>query len=235
MKKMINGKVESTKRKIMFVIVALIFLLYFCLVMVLSNRKYTFIEKVFKEASSYVNTFFIDNSYSKYQYSNNVVNSKIKYLQKENSKLKEALELKSANVNYVTTQVVNHNTKSWFNTIGINKGYKSNIKKDDPVISSDGLIGFISKTTNNTSEVKLLTTVNENDMLSVLIETESGPVAGLLSDYDAKKRLFKITSVTSKNEILAGNSVVLSGYDKENYKGIYVGRVVKEETCTDGL
>ena len=235
MKKMINVKVENTKRKIMFVIVSLIFLLYFCLVMVISNRKYLFIEKIFKEASSYVNTFFIDNAYSKYEYNNNVVNFKIKYLEKENSKLKEALELKSTNVNYVSVQVVNHNTKSWFNTIGINKGYKSKIKKDDPVISSNGLIGFISKTTNNTSEVKLLTKVNENDMLSVLIETESGMVAGLLSDYDVKKGLFKITSVTSKSEILAGNSVVLSGYDKENYKGIYVGRVVKEENSNYGL
>ena len=29
--------------------------------------------------------------------------------------------------------------------------------------------------------------------------------------------------------------MVLSGYDKENYNGIYVGRVVKEENSNYGL
>lgn len=234
-KRRLNKNFNKEKRKIISFIIILVFILYFCLTLIVSNRHYLFIEKVFKSVSSSINSFFIDNAYSNYESSNNIINSKIKYLEKENSKLKSTLGLKEENVNYVAVKIVNHTTKTWFDRLDINAGYKKGIKKGYPVISSDGLIGFVSKTSKNVSEVKLLTSTNENSLLSVLIETNDGPVAGVLSDYDVKKGLFKVTDVTHQNEILAGDSVVLSGYDNETYKGIYVGRVVKEENSNYGL
>lgn len=234
-KRILNKSFKKEKRKIITFIIVLIFMLYFCLTLIVSNRRYLYIEKVFKSISSSINTFFIENAYSNYESSSNIINSKIKYLEKENSKLKNIIELKQENVNYVAVKIVNHTSKTWFDRLDINEGYHEGIKKGHPVISSDGLIGFVSKTSKNVSEVKLLTSTNENSLLSVLIETNDGPVAGVLSDYDVKKGLFKITDVVHKNEILAGDSAVLSGYDNETYKGIYVGRVVKEENSNYGL
>ena len=131
--------------------------------------------------------------------------------------------------------ILKMHTKNYRAKPYIGVGYDDGISKDLPVINAEGLIGFISKTSKNVSEVKLLTSINENNLRSVLIETNDGVVAGMLSDYSVKNGLFKITDVTSKASVLAGDSVVLSGYDNESYKGIYVGKVVKEESDNYGL
>ncbi len=235
MKKRLNGKIKKGKRKLITLIVVLIFLLYFCLTLVVSDRKYLYIESIFKNISSSINEFFINNAYSKKGFSNNIINSKVKYLENENSKLKDALALKNEKQSYVIAQIVNHTSKTWFDTVQINVGYNDNVVKDLPVINSEGLVGFVSKTTKSTSEIKLLTSVNDESLLSVMIETKEGVIAGVLSSYDVKKGLFKISDVTNKNNVLAGDSVVLSGYDNDLYKGIYVGRVVKEENSNYGL
>lgn len=235
MKKRLNGKIKKDKRKIITLIVILVFLLYICLALIVSNRKYLYIESVFKNISSSVNEFFINNAYSKKGFSNNIINSKVKYLEKENNKLRDALALSNEKQDYITAEIVNHTSKTWFDKVQINVGYKDNVLKDLPVINSEGLIGFVSKTSKNTSEIRLLTSVNDDGLLSVMIETKDGAIAGVLSDYDVKKGLFKISDVTNKNNVLAGDRVVLSGYDNELYKGIYVGRVVKEENSNYGL
>ena len=136
---------------------------------------------------------------------------------------------------YVIGEITNHTAKNWFNIVEISKGYNDGIKKDDAVINSEGLVGFVSKVSGKMSEVKLLTSVSQNNMLSVTIETNDGYVAGVLSDYDVNTGLFKVDGVMSKSNILAGDKVTLSGYDNESYKGIYVGMVVKEESSNYGL
>lgn len=235
MKKRINGKINKKKRNVISFIVILIFLFYVCLSLLVSERRYLFLESFFKNISGGINSFFIDNAYSTSNVSKNIINSKIKYLENENNNLKKMLGLKQEKSSYVAAKIVNHTSKTWFDIVDIDVGYDDGISKDLPVINAEGLIGFISKTSKNVSEVKLLTSINENNLRSVLIETNDGVVAGMLSDYSVKHGLFKITDVTSKASVLAGDSVVLSGYDNESYKGIYVGKVVKEESDNYGL
>ena len=57
----------------------------------------------------------------------------------------------------------------------------------------------------------------------------------MLSEYDAKNNLFKISDVSNQSKIKTGDNVILSGYDNEFYKGIYVGKVIKEQTVDYGL
>lgn len=235
MRKELNGKINKTKKKIIMLVVILIFLLYFCLTLTLSERRYLYIEKIFKSISSSVNSFFINNAYSNSDFSSNIISSRINYLQKENNNLRKINELKQKNHDYVVAEIVNHTSKTWFNKVTINAGFDNYIKKDLPVINEEGLIGFVSKTGKKISEVKLLTSFNKDNMISVFVETEGGSIAGMLSDYDEKKNLFKVSDITNKNEIKVGTSVVLSGYDNEAYKGIYIGKVVKEEPSNYGL
>lgn len=231
----LNVKPNKKKKKMITFIVITMFVIFVCSTLTLINRKYFFIEKVFKNVSSLVNSYIISNVYSTNSFSENLVSSKINYLQKENNELRKNLELQEKNDDYVIGEITNHTAKNWFNIVEISRGYNDGIKKDDAVINSEGLVGFVSKVSGKMSEVKLLTSVSQNNMLSVTIETNDGYVAGVLSDYDVNTGLFKVDGVMSKSNILAGDKVTLSGYDNESYKGIYVGMVVKEESSNYGL
>ena len=234
MRKSINGK-RRTNKNILIFIVLFIFIIYISLLLTISNRKYLFIENAFKNVSTKINEFFIDKVYSTKNYSNKMINSKIKYLQDENNDLRKALDFKEKNENFLIAEVVNHTSKTWFNKVSINKGYNSNIKKDSLVVNENGLVGFIGKVSKNQSEVKLITSVSDDNMLSVFVEAKNEAASGMLSYYDNKSDLFKVESITSKAEIKKGDCVVLSGFDNPLYKGIYVGAVVKEETDNYGL
>ena len=235
MKKKLNGKIKSIRKNAITIIVILILILFTSLSLAILNRNYMFIENVFKGFLSYTNTSLTKNSYKCKMKENYFIDNKVKYLEKENKELRNILDLKINNKNYKVTEVINHIQNNFFNILEINKGTRKKIKKEDPVINTLGLVGFISKTGKNVSEVKLLTNVNSNDLVSVIIKTESSDVSGVLSSYDEKKNLFKVSDVMSKNNIKKGDKVVLSGYGNFLYKGLYIGDVVKEKSSNYGL
>lgn len=235
MRKKINSNTKKIKKKIISIIVLLMFLLFTCTSLVLINRDYFLIEKAFKNLSSMINSYVISNLYSVNGLSENVLSTRINYLEKENNELRKSMELSYKKNGYVTGEVINHTMKNWFNKLEVSKGYNDGVKKGDVVISNDGLIGFVSKVSKKMSEVSLITGVSYDNLLSVIIETSLGNLSGVLKEYDSKKGLFKVTDIMGKNNILAGDKVVLSGYDNDLYKGIYVGQVVKEEVSNYGL
>ena len=235
MRKKLNSNNKKIMKNIITVIILIVFLLFTCTSLALINRNYFFAEKVFKNMSSMVNSYVISNVYSTCDVSKNLSSSRINYLEKENNELRKSLSLSEKKSEYEAAEIINHTMKNWFNKLEVSKGYDSGIKKDDAVISKDGLVGFVSKVAKKASEVRLITGVNDNNMLSVIIETNLGNVSGVLKKYDSKTGLFKVTDVMSKNQVLEGNKVVLSGYDNASYKGIYVGKVVKQEVSNYGL
>lgn len=235
MKKNINGKEKKNNKLIIKVTVILIFLFFIISVLVLSDRKYLYIESSFKTFSSNINAYFVNKIYSNNNISGDVIKSKIKVYEKENNELKKILDLKQTSEKYIAVQITNRTSEDFFNKIIISKGTNNGIKKGYPVIGSNGLVGFISKTSNHISEVNLLTNVSKNNMISVFIEQEDELISGFLAGYDRKMNLFKITDVTTKKQIKKDTKVILSGYNNELYKGIYVGKIVKEEDNNYGL
>lgn len=229
MKKILKSKKSNN---ILIYIVISIFVIYISLTLYNIDRNYLLIEKIFKEIY-YASSKIIYKDDFNNKYSSNIINSKIKYLEKENNTLKEVLDIKSTNKDYVASKVINRQANSWYNYVIINKGYKDNINIKDPVFNDKGLVGFISKTSKNTSEVMLLTRKSNN--LSVAIEKENNTLSGVLDSYDKKRNLFKVTSVISKEKIEKGSAVSLSGYNNDLYKGMYVGKVVKELNDNYGL
>lgn len=235
MKKSINGKKHSNNKLIIIFTIVFLFTMFISSCFILFDRDYFLGEKLLKSLSSSINSFFINNSYSKDSFNKNILSSKVIYLEQENNKLKETLELKKTNTDLIVSNVINHNANFWYKKIDINKGYSDNIKKDDAVINSKGLVGFISKTAKNVSEVKLLTGVSENSMISVTIDINGKEVAGVLTKYNPSKNVFIVKDVMYKDEILAGSKVTLSGFNNDSYKGIYIGSVVKERVSNFGL
>lgn len=166
------------------------------------------------------------------------VNVNNKMLDGINQELKSEIEeLKKLNnlsstltdFNSLSAVVIERNKMYWFNSIVINKGSSSGIKKDMAVISSDGLIGKINKVSKTTSEVKLLTTNDKNEKISVIIKTSDDTIYGIMNGY--QDNYLEITSV-NKNINVDNNSLVYtSGMGGIFPSGILIGKVamVKED------
>lgn len=166
------------------------------------------------------------------------VNVNNKMLDGINQELKSEIEeLKKLNnlsstltdFNSLSAVVIERNKMYWFNSIVINKGSSSGIKKDMAVISSDGLIGKINKVSKTTSEVKLLTTNDKNEKISVMIKTSDDTIYGIMNGY--QDNYLEITSV-NKNINVDNNSLVYtSGMGGIFPSGILIGKVamVKED------
>lgn len=224
---MINKKKKSKKNNFIILIFIIILFILTSIFFLTSNSLFS-IQKPFKNIMSYVNTNIINKIYHDGKIDENVITSKIKYLEKENNELKKIIELNKTNTNYVAAEVINKNFSDINNKVDINKG---NLKINMPVINQNGLIGFISKTSKNTSEVSLITNLNDKK-LTVLINNN---ISGILTEYNKKNKMFKITDVISKEEIKKDDLVTLSGYDNELYKGIFLGYVYSIESDRYGL
>ena len=166
------------------------------------------------------------------------VNVNNKMLDGINQELKSEIEeLKKLNnlsstltdFNSLSAVVIERNKMYWFNSIVINKGSSSGIKKDMAVISSDGLVGKINKVSKTTSEVKLLTTNDKNEKISVMIKTSDDTIYGIMNGY--QDNYLEVTSVTKDINVDNNSLVYTSGMGGIFPSGILIGKVamVKED------
>lgn len=153
-------------------------------------------------------------------------------LEEKDKRIKELeslLELKNNLSEYdtINASVINRNVGYFYETLTIDKGKKDGIKKDMAVITNYGLVGKVLNVTNNTSTVKLLTTVNDNFQISVIIQTDDKAIYGLLSGF--KDNQFIIQGISDNTEIKEFSKVTTTGLDNIFPSGILVGYVDRQE------
>lgn len=153
-------------------------------------------------------------------------------LEKEIQELKEALELNKTITEYepINSTVLSRNKSYWFNTLMIDKGKKSGIKKDLAVVTKNGLIGKISKVYDNSSEVKLITTDDINFKVSIAIKTNDTENYAILNGYDPKTGLIKASGIDKTTVINQNDTVLTSGLGGMFPGGIYIGTIEKIES-----
>lgn len=161
-----------------------------------------------------------------------LIQSEKEELEKEVESLKKTLELNRtlSESSYLNATVVNRNIGYWYNTITIDKGSYNGVKKDMPVIVSEGLIGKITKVTSFNSTVKLITSDDVNNKISVKIKVNDKYVYGLLSGYDKKKQTFIVEGISDNTEIPKDATVTTTGMGDSFPSGIVVGKVKRVTT-----
>ena len=219
-------KQKQKKYIIIFISCICVFLLLFASISL--NRNYTIVESGFKDVAMVINKIFmypftsLNEDKGKDLSKSYVIQKNVNAsLENEITELKEALELKNTLTEYntVTTTVLSRNKSYWFNIITIDKGKLSGIDKDMVVITKNGLVGKISKVSENSSEVKLITSDDVNYKVSVSIATANGDTVAILNGYDNKTSLLKVVGVDKS----------LNGLGGKEPRGIYVGSVKKIE------
>ncbi len=153
-------------------------------------------------------------------------------LEKMVNDLEETLKLNqnlSDNM-YLNASVINRDIGYWYNTITIDKGLKNGVSKDMAVIVPNGLIGKISSVSNYNSTVKLLTTEDVNNKISVKINNDGKYVYGLLTGYDKKNEAFIVEGISENTSIKKDSLVTTTGLGDIFPSGIIIGKVNKITT-----
>lgn len=153
--------------------------------------------------------------------------SELTEARKEISALEEMLELNAtlSEKTYTNATVLSRDIGYFYNTLTIDKGSNVSIEVGEAVVTSDGLLGYISSTSMFTSTVKLLTSSDENDKISVKIEVGDSFVYGLLTTYDSSTNMFKIEGISENTGIPIDAKVTTTGLGNQFPSGILIGTV----------
>jgi len=218
------------------------------------DRKLTKFESLIKDTVTgtekiiFIPFKFVINKFDDYQ---ELVNIRKKYqkllpevsridsLNAENIELRKQLEaLKDElgieytinDYEYLNATVINRNIAAWYNTITIDKGSYNGIKPDMVVVNSQGLIGKIISTTTFTSEVRLLTTGDTINKISVTISDGSNSVNGLIKKYNYNTKYLEVEGVSNTEKVNDGEYVYTSGLGGIFPSGILIGKVKNIKT-----
>lgn len=229
-------KLNKKKRYSYIALIILVFM--FSLFLINDNRKLIFFERITKDAVLFINQTLsypfkaFNNDKKEIEqielYVKKSNQSEIDNLKKQLEELKQSLDLKSisSDYDYINATVINRNLGFWYNTVTINKGIKDGIKKDMAVISSEGLIGKIAKTTRYNSTVKLLTSDDDNNQVSVQIKQDDKYLYGILTSFNQKSYEYIIEGITETTEIKKGALVSTTGMGDIFPSGILIGEVI---------
>lgn len=229
-------KQKQRKNKIIIITIIILVILLIPISLKL-NRDTTSFENLFKDTATIINKVFM------YPFTalntNNITQDESYLIQKnvneslvkEIEELKDQLKLNSTLTEYtpINATILSRNKSYWFNTLTIDKGKKHGIKKDMAVITSKGLIGKISKVSNLSSEIKLITSDDVNYKVSVSIKANDRETYGILNGYDIENNLIKISGVDRSIKVEKGNVVSTSGLGGVFPGGLYIGVVEKQE------
>lgn len=166
--------------------------------------------------------------------------AQIEELQKEVTELKSTLDLNAtlSEYTYINATVVNRNIGYWYNNLTIDKGSKNGVKKGDAVITNSGLIGKITNVSNFSSTVKLLTSDEISNKISIKIDSDDEYLYGLMVGYDKEYNIYKIEGITNSDKIEEGDLVTTTGLTDYFPSGIIIGKVskvVKDEYDLDSV
>lgn len=154
-------------------------------------------------------------------------------LRRQLDKLKEELNIDYTLVDYeyLNATVVSRNVGFWYNTITIDKGSYNGVEKDMVVINSKGLIGRIIRTSAFTSDIRLITTSDTNNKISVHISNGDNNLYGLINNYNYSDNLLEVEGISNTKDVTIGDYVYTSGLGGIFPSGILIGTV--SEISTD--
>lgn len=249
-------KQSISKKYILILIIILIILLLIIFSFTLKeDRKLSKAESLLKDGLIYsekIITYpfnYIKENIKEYKKlkdvnkNNNILETsidRIDSIEAENIELRRQLETlkEELNINYTLSDyeylnatVVSRNVGYWHNKITINKGTYNGVEKDMVVISSKGLIGKVIKTSTFTSDVRLITTGDTSNKISVHISNGDNNLYGLINSYDYNKNVLELEGISNTKDVNIGDYVYTSGLGGVFPTGILIGIV--EEITTD--
>ncbi|KAF0335754.1 rod shape-determining protein MreC [Pediococcus acidilactici] len=162
-----------------------------------------------------------------------------KSLKEENRELKQLVGLKNSMTDYSLTPaiVLTRSPSSWQDLVTVNKGTANGVKKNQPVLAGNGLVGRVVEANYSTSKVELISDNNESaNRFAIQVQAkDENYVNGIITGYDKKTNEIIMGQVTEDKDVAVGSQVITSGLGGVTPKGLYVGKVAKVSKEDYGL
>lgn len=218
------------KKKLTVVWIVTIILLIFTMFYMLNTKNQSYLDRLINDII-YLPTRLIN-----YNDKEDIIGKNINdELKEENKQLKELLNIKDTLIEFevIHATIIERNTSYWFNSMTINKGKKDGVKKGMAVVTNDGIIGKIENTNYLTSTVKLITSNDKNNKISVRINSKDKIYNSILTTDENGKMI--ITGIDKESKITKGDKVTTSGLSDIFPSGILIGEVSKVENDEYGV
>lgn len=144
----------------------------------------------------------------------------LKEVQKENERLKQLLQFgKDIDRQKVLAQVVGWDSSNEFKVLRINKGSSDGLKLLSPVITMNGLVGYVYRLSNNYADI--LTILDQNNRVDSIVEsTRSHGIVEGISQFKCRLKY-----VIRTEEVKVGDGVLTAGLGNIYPKGIKIGTI----------
>ena len=154
-------------------------------------------------------------------------------LKQEIKQLKEELNISHvlSDYDYLNATVISRNPTNWYNNLTIDKGSNNGIEEGMVVINSTGVIGKTTNVSTFSSDVRLITTTNTNNKMSVSIVSDGKRLTGVISKYDYDSGYLEVEGISNTDKVSVGDFVYTSGLGGVFPSGILIGKV--SEITTD--
>ncbi len=143
----------------------------------------------------------------------------------ENERLWKYYDLKKQNPSYTICPgtVIRRDVNDDFYSFTLDIGSAKGVKQNDPVITENGLVGYVSRVDAVTCSVKTILSPDVRAAAEDKQSGDSGIVSGSASLCD--NNLTQLTKIAENNKIKEGDLVVTSGTGGVYPKNLIVGRV----------
>ena len=164
---------------------------------------------------------------------NETLKTRVSQLEAQNIELREkaklleqlnALNQSPALSSYerVSAMVIGRDPDQWFKTVVIDRGSLAGVKKDQPVVTAEGVVGRVILVSPISSRV-LLITDERHGAGAVIAQTANTRLVGTLKGRD--QALCELRLIAAAGKLENGEQVITSGQDNLYPKGLLIGRI----------
>ena len=149
--------------------------------------------------------------------------NELQLIKSENEILRQYVNLAEKYPEYTTVgaYIINKNTSNLSETFVINVGTEQGVTVNMPVISNDGLVGYVISSTSNTAKVQPI--ISAASSISGL--TESSRINVLISGQVNSDNELKVYTLQAEDELIVGDTIETSGLGGIYPKGISIGKI----------
>lgn len=151
-----------------------------------------------------------------------IENSRYRELLATHQRLQKLLQFKETlEQPILAAQVIGRDPTGWFKSVIIDKGEKSGLKINMPVVNAQGVVGRLVSVSGNYAKVLLI--IDQNSAVDCIIQRSRD--SGILKGYTSK--VCDLGYVLKTSDIVAGDIVITSGLGGVFPKGVPVGQVTE--------
>ena len=151
----------------------------------------------------------------------------------ENIRLKGLLAFKQGYTQYHLSgaSVISRDYGTWTQTLVIDRGEDSGIRKYMPVIVPTGLVGFVSEVYVNSARVQLL--LDPRTSVGGIVQRPASRVVAMASGNSGHLGELLFVNLPKEADVIKGDTIITSGYGGVYPKGMVIGTV--EQVNVDSI